>query len=112
MTRETILSVDAMGGDHAPGVIVDGAALFVAQRPEAKILLFGDEPALAPLVAAHSQLAGRCTIEHCEHKITSDMKPSQALRRGKGSSMWNALEAVKEGRASAAVSAGNTGALM
>lgn len=112
MTRGTILSVDAMGGDHAPGVIVDGVALFVKERPDTKILLFGDEAALTPLVHAHSGLTERCEIIHCDHKITSDMKPSQALRRGKGSSMWNALEAVKEGRADASVSAGNTGALM
>jgi glycerol-3-phosphate acyltransferase PlsX len=112
MTRGTILSVDAMGGDHAPGVIVDGIAVFVKERPETKILLFGDEPALLPLVAAHPGLAQQCEIIHCDDKITSDMKPSQALRRGKGSSMWKALEAVKDGRANAAVSAGNTGALM
>jgi phosphate acyltransferase len=112
MTRGTILSVDAMGGDHAPGVIVDGIAVFMKERPETKILLFGDEPALLPLVAAHPGLAQRCEIIHCDDKITSDMKPSQALRRGKGSSMWKALEAVKEGWANAAVSAGNTGALM
>jgi glycerol-3-phosphate acyltransferase PlsX len=101
-----------MGGDHAPGVMVDGVALFLRESPDSKILLFGDETALVPLVAAHDGLSGRCEIIHCDHKITSDMKPSQALRRGKGSSMWSALEAVKEGRAQAAVSAGNTGALM
>ncbi|MEZ5947352.1 MAG: phosphate acyltransferase PlsX [Hyphomonas sp.] len=112
MARGTTLSIDAMGGDHAPAVIVDGVAQFVAERPETKIILFGDEEALKPLVAALPGLSGRCEISHCEHKITSDMKPSQALRRGKGSSMWNALEAVKEGRAGASVSAGNTGALM
>ena len=112
MTRGTILSVDAMGGDHAPGVIVDGVALFLKERPEAKVLLFGDEPSLVPLLAGHADLAERCDVRHCDLKITSDMKPSQALRRGKGSSMWNALEAVKDGEADASVSAGNTGALM
>ncbi len=112
MASGTILSIDAMGGDDAPGAIVDGTAMFVASHPDVSVLLFGDRSALEPLVRAHSVLSGRCTIEHCEHKITSDMKPSQALRRGKGSSMWNALEAVKDGRAAAAVSAGNTGALM
>lgn len=112
MTRGTILSVDAMGGDHAPGVIVDGVALFVKERPDTHILLFGDEPVLEPLVAAHAGLMERCELIHSDQKITSDMKPSQALRRGKGSSMWMALEAVRDGQASACVSAGNTGALM
>lgn len=106
------LSVDAMGGDDAPGIVIDGIAELLAARPEMSVLLHGDEGALAPLVAAKPALAQRLTIQHAAEKITSDMKPSQALRRGKGTSMWNAVEAVKEGRAGASVSAGNTGALM
>ena len=112
MQRKLTLSLDAMGGDAAPGACVDGAAEFLAARPDAHVLLHGDEAQLAPLVAARPQLRGRVTIRHAAEKITSDMKPSQALRRGKGSSMWNAVEAVKEGEAEASVSSGNTGALM
>jgi glycerol-3-phosphate acyltransferase PlsX len=112
MQRKLTLSIDAMGGDAAPGVTIDGTAEFLAGRPDAHVLLHGDEALLAPLVAARPELAGKVTIVHAAEKITSDMKPSQALRRGKGSSMWNSVEAVKEGRADASVSAGNTGALM
>ena len=112
MAKGTILSIDAMGGDAAPGVVVDGVASLLADRADIGILLHGDEAALNPLVAAHPGLAGRCQVVHSDSVITSDMKPSQALRRGKGSSMWNAVEAVKTGEAGAAVSAGNTGALM
>ncbi|MFN4184513.1 MAG: phosphate acyltransferase PlsX [Hyphomonas sp.] len=112
MQRKLTLSIDAMGGDAAPGVTIDGTAEFLAGRPEAHVLLHGDEALLAPLVAVRPELAGRVTIVHAAEKITSDMKPSQALRRGKGSSMWSAVEAVKEGQADACVSAGNTGALM
>ncbi|MFN3610246.1 MAG: phosphate acyltransferase PlsX [Hyphomonas sp.] len=112
MQRKLTLSIDAMGGDAAPGVTIDGTAEFLAGRPEAHVLLHGDEALLAPLVAVRPDLAGRVTIVHAPDKITSDMKPSLALRRGKGSSMWAAVEAVKEGRADACVSAGNTGALM
>lgn len=112
MQRKLTLSIDAMGGDAAPGVTIDGTAEFLAGRADAHVLLFGDEALLAPLVAAKPGLAGQVTIVHAAEKITSDMKPSQALRRGKGSSMWAAVEAVKEGRADACVSAGNTGALM
>lgn len=101
-----------MGGDNAPGVIVEGVAQFLAARPQSRVLLHGDEARLGPLLEAHSGVADRCEIVHTDTAITSDMKPSQALRRGKGSSMWNALECVKDGRAAAAVSAGNTGALM
>ena len=112
MAKGTILSIDAMGGDAAPGVVVDGLAVLLAERADITVLLHGNEPVLAPLVAAHKVLAGRCQVIHSDTVITSDMKPSQALRRGKGSSMWNAIEAVKNGEAGAAVSAGNTGALM
>ena len=112
MAEGTILSIDAMGGDAAPGVVVDGVAILLEERPDIAVLLHGDETVLAPLVAAHPALSGRCQLVHSDSVITSDMKPSQALRRGKGSSMWNAVEAVKNGEAAAAVSAGNTGALM
>jgi glycerol-3-phosphate acyltransferase PlsX len=101
-----------MGGDNAPRIVIDGVAEFLASRPGAQVLLHGDEAELAPLVAGQGGLQGRVTVLHAEARITSDMKPSQALRRGKGSSMWNAVEAVRDGRAGASVSAGNTGALM
>jgi phosphate acyltransferase len=112
MTPATTLSIDAMGGDDAPRIVVDGVAEFLRRRPGMRILLHGDEALLAPLVAAAPVLQAQASIVHTAEKITSDMKPSQALRRGKGTSMWNAVEAVKEGRASASMSAGNTGALM
>ncbi|KCZ55423.1 hypothetical protein HY29_11915 [Hyphomonas beringensis] len=101
-----------MGGDNAPDVTVEGAAAFLSARKEAFVRLHGDEAKLKPVMAKYSSVADRMEIVHTEDVITSDMKPSQALRRGRNSSMWNALEDVKEGRANAAVSAGNTGALM
>ena len=112
MAKGTILAVDAMGGDNAPDVTVEGAAAFLSVRKEAFVRLHGDEAKLKPVMAKYSSVADRMEIVHTEDVITSDMKPSQALRRGRNSSMWNALEDVKEGRANAAVSAGNTGALM
>lgn len=112
MHPKQTLSVDAMGGDDAPGIVIDGVAEFLSARQDLSVLLHGDEALLAPLVAGKPAIAGRVTIQHAAEKVTSDMKPSQALRRGKGTSMWNAVEAVKEGRAGASVSAGNTGALM
>ena len=106
------LALDAMGGDHGPEVTVPGAALSLAEHPELRFILAGDEPQIARVLAGHPELAGKSRILHTELAIASDEKPSQALRRGKGSSMWLALEAVKTGEAQAAVSAGNTGALM
>src|SRR3546814_13531145 len=60
----------------------------------------------------HGAVEARAEIRHSDRVVGMDEKPAQALRRGKGTSMWNAVEAVREGHAVDAVSAGNTGALM
>jgi glycerol-3-phosphate acyltransferase PlsX len=106
------LSLDAMGGDYAPEIVLKGAALARERYPTAHFLLFGDEAKLKPLLAGHIALAACCTIRHTDQVITGDTKPSQAIRQGRQSSMWKAIEAVKNGEAAGVVSAGNTGALM
>ena len=108
-----MISIDAMGGDHGPSVVIPAVARALAELPErVSFLLHGDEAVLAPEIARHPGAAGRVTIRHADKVIGMDEKPAQALRRSKGSSMWNAVEAVREGEAACAVSAGNTGALM
>jgi phosphate acyltransferase len=107
-----IISIDAMGGDHAPEIVVKGVASARIRYPKAKFLLFGDEAKLKPLVSAEPALSDCATIRHAPDVITGDAKPSQVLRQGRNSSMWKAIEAVKLGEASGVVSAGNTGALM
>ena len=101
-----------MGGDHGPSVIVPACAQALAGMPDARLLLHGDEAVLRGELAKQPGLAGRCEIRHAVRVIAMDEKPAQAMRRGKGTSMWNAVEAIREGQAVAAVSAGNTGALM
>ncbi len=112
MPAQRIIALDAMGGDHGPEVIVPGAALALVRHPNIQFLLCGDEAAISPVLASHPELAAKSRIVHTTTVVKSDEKPSQALRRGKGTSMWLALEAVQKGEAEAAVSAGNTGALM
>jgi glycerol-3-phosphate acyltransferase PlsX len=113
MTSPLILSIDAMGGDHAPEIVVEGAARFLSGRRRAvRLLLHGDEARIAPLVAQQPELSGHCEIRHAETEVDMSAKPSEAVRRSRGSSMWNAVHAVKDGDAHVAVSAGNTGALM
>lgn len=113
LTSALVISVDAMGGDHGPSVVVPAVARALAELPEGvAFLLHGDEAQLAAEVARLPGAAGRVTIRHAEKVVGMDEKPAQALRRGKGTSMWNAIEAVREGEAACAVSAGNTGALM
>ena len=101
-----------MGGDYAPEIVLKGAALARERYPTAHFLLFGDEAKLKPLLAQHTALAACSTIRHTDQVITGDTKPSQAIRQGRQSSMWKAIEAVKNGEAAGVVSAGNTGALM
>ena len=112
MAQTVTLAIEAMGGDDAPQSIVEGVADSAKRRKHVQYLLYGDEADLAPLIARHSHLNGRVSLRHTEKYVAMDIKPSQAVRQGKGSSMWNALECVKSGEADAAVSAGNTGAWM
>jgi len=115
MLTGLILSIDAMGGDNAPDIVVKGIEYFLKREGKnrrARFVLHGDEALLTPLLAKCKQTADRSEIRHTETSISMDEKPSQALRKGKGTSMWNAIASVKSGEANFAISAGNTGALM
>jgi glycerol-3-phosphate acyltransferase PlsX len=110
-----ILSIDAMGGDAAPAIVIQGIEKFLktaGQGRQARFLLHGDKVQLETLLKKAPLTAARSEIEHTDQVIEMDAKPSHAMRRGKGTSMWNAIESVKKGEALVAVSAGNTGALM
>jgi glycerol-3-phosphate acyltransferase PlsX len=106
------LALDAMGGDHGPEVVIPGAALSLSRHPESRFVFFGDRTRIQAELKRAPALLACSSVVHTDVAIGMDDKPSQALRRGKGSSMWLALEAVQKGEARAAVSAGNTGALM
>ena len=112
MADVKFISIDGMGGDHAPRIVVEGLEHFAQSHPELRFLIHGDEAQLKPLLEKAPTAAPRVTIRHTEKSVAMDAKPSQMLRQGKGTSMWNAIESVKSGEAIAAVSAGNTGALM
>lgn len=106
-----VLSVDAMGGDAAPRVVLDGLQVFAARRRDFTFQVHGRADELAPGLETRG-LTDRCQIMHHDGVIAMNEKPSSAVRRAKGTSMWGAVQAVKNGEAGAAVSAGNTGALM
>jgi phosphate acyltransferase len=112
MAASRIIALDAMGGDFGPEVVVPGAATSLVRHPNLSFLLFGDEARIKPVLAKHANLAARSQVIHTDRVIQMTDKPSQAMRRGKGTSMWMALDAVRDGKADVAVSAGNTGALM
>lgn len=112
MAAPRTISLDAMGGDHGPAIVVPGAALALERHPNVQFLLFGNEARIAPCLADYPALAERSRIIHTDIVVEMQDKPSQAVRRGRGSSMWLSIEAVQKGEADFAVSAGNTGALM
>jgi len=112
MADRKIISIDGMGGDNAPRIVVEGLELIAKSHPHLDFLVHGDEAQLKALLSKAPTAAPRITIRHTDKSVSMDAKPSQMLRQGKGTSMWNAIESVKSGEAVAAVSAGNTGALM
>ena len=107
------IAIDAMGGDFGPAVTVAGCALTAEAKKDVEFLLFGDEALLQPEIDKYPVLKDITTCIHSDVSIQMGEKPSQALRNGrKVSSMWKAIDAVKQQQADLAVSAGNTGALM
>ena len=101
-----------MGGDNAPDAVIQGAELARQKYPHVHFLIFGDSAQLQPRLDALPDLKAVSEIRHTDEVIGSEDKPSQAMRRGRGSSMGLAIRAVRSGDAAIAVSSGNTGALM
>jgi len=107
-----VISVDAMGGDRGPATVVAGLVDCASKMPTVRFLLHGDQTQLTPLLSRHPDIAARITVVHAERVVTMNDKPSQVMRHGKGTSMWSAIDSLQDGSAAAAVSCGNTGALM
>ncbi|WP_312404674.1 phosphate acyltransferase PlsX [Brevundimonas sp.] len=114
MPTPVTISLDAMGGDHGPSVVVPGIRSYLSAHDGegVRFLLHGDETQIRAHLARCNLPADIIDIHHTEKVVAMDERPAQAMRRGKGSSLWNAIEAVKTGEAGGVVSAGNTGALM
>jgi glycerol-3-phosphate acyltransferase PlsX len=112
VARELTVSIDAMGGDSGPGIVVAALARSVQRHPLAKFIVHGDEAKLKPLFSKRAKLLDRVTIKHAPDRVAMEEKPSVAVRRGRNSSMWHAIQSVRNKEAEVAISAGNTGALM
>jgi phosphate acyltransferase len=113
MPSKVRIALDAMGGDAGAAVVIPGAAISLQRHREIEFLLIGDRAKIEPELDRHPALKAASKIIHTDVAVSSEEKPSQALRRGRRtSSMWLAIDAVKKGEADVAVSAGNTGALM
>ena len=106
------LAVDAMGGDAGLAVTIPGALLFLRQQADVRLLIVGDEVQVRQALEAANAPMDRIQIVHAAQVVEMDEQPQSALKNKKDSSMRIAVNQVKEGLAQAAVSAGNTGALM
>ena len=112
MTTNSWIAIDAMGGDEGLAVMLAGVAEARRRFDGTHFFLVGDEAKIAEGLKNHPNLTANSEIVHAPEVIKGDEKPSAALRRAKTTSMGVAIDLVKQGRAAAAVSSGNTGALM
>lgn len=112
MSGGTVISVDAMGGDRGPAPVVAGVIRALRQDATLRFILHGDAEALGRLARKARGQQGQIEIRHAGSVVPMDEKPSRALRTGRQSSLWQALQCVADGEARVAFTAGNTGAIV
>ena len=106
------IAIDAMGGDKAPAVVVQGAWRVASEQPEWQILLVGDEAAISAELAKCEKPLSNIHVIHTPEVIGMEEHPVEALKSKKNASLPVAVGLVREGKADAVISAGNTGALV
>ena len=106
------IAIDAMGGDEGLAVMLAGVAAARRRDDDIDFILVGDEARIRTELARHADLGQHSEIVHAPEQVAGDEKPTQAIRRAKVTSMGVAIAQVKQGRAAACLSSGNTGALM
>ena len=106
------IAIDVMGNDNGPDSIIYGASLSKERYPKIHYIFFGDEKLIASHLKKYKNLANSYDIIHTQHVVLPEDKPSLALRKRNNTSMGVSLKYLGEKKASALVSAGNTGALM
>ena len=111
MSDNLVISIDAMGGDNSPRVVIEGINIAIKHNRDLRFLLFGDEQQITPLLKQYPKVAKVSKVIHSPEWVKNEDKPSQVIRN-RNTSMYMAIDAVRSGRAQAIVSAGNTGALM
>ncbi len=109
--KNIVISVDAMGGDNSPRVVIDGLAIAAKDHPDIRFIVFGDAARVRPLLQEYPELEKVCELRHSPEMVHNEDKPSSVIRN-RNTSMFMAIDAVRTGEAQAVVSAGNTGALM
>lgn len=110
--KRVVISLDAMGGDHAPRSVIAAAAAYYKRNPNTSFIFTGDEVAIKSELKKVDLPVAYYHVVHTKTVVGNDEAPVKALRSGRESSMRKAVDLVKEGAADACLSAGNTGALM
>jgi len=104
MAAPVTIALDAMGGDHGPSVVIPAAALALVRHPSMRFIFVGNQSQIEAELQNHKDLEGKSEVIHSDVAISMDAKPSQALRRGRWkSSMWLAIQAVRDGKAHSVV---------
>ena len=111
MNNPIIIAIDAMGGDDSPKKIIEGISLFLKSSNNVKFNIYGDEKLILPLINKFNISNDLFNLIHTENIVEGEDTPLSAAKRGKDTSLWLAVNSVKQGEADAIVSAGNTGAL-
>jgi len=112
MTNKVIIAVDAMGGDNSPTKVIDGIELSLKNNKDNFFIIYGDENILKKKVSRKKLLPDHCEIVNTKDVIQDNESPFTAAKKGKESSMWKAVESLKNRTADISLSAGNTGALL
>ena len=113
MTKKFSIAVDAMGGDNAPEKVLEGINLLFENKINVHINIYGDESVILNLIKKYKYLNDKnCKIIHSPDKVPGDVSVRDAIKLGKQTSMWMAIDSVKAGENDIVVSSGNTGALL
>ncbi len=112
MSNKVKIAIDAMGGDNSPDKIISGIEISLKDNKENFFYLYGNEKILKEKIMGKTLLNNHCEIINTKDIILDDESPLTAAKRGKESSMWKAIESLKENKTNICLSAGNTGALL
>ena len=112
MNQKIKIAIDAMGGENAPQKILNGIEISLKKNKNNFFYLYGDKNILSKKISKNKILEDNCEIINTDDVILDDESPLNAAKRGKNSSMWKAIESLKEKKADISLSAGNTGALL
>ncbi|MCT4552816.1 MAG: phosphate acyltransferase PlsX [Alphaproteobacteria bacterium] len=114
MSKKFKIAIDAFGGDHAPKSVVKGLNLYCKtyEPKDISFILFGDRKILDPMIRRYRHAKEYCTVYHTTDVVPGDVKPSQIIKKSMNTSLWQAIKFVRNGKADAILSAGNTGCVM